>query len=97
VSRETELRESLNLPQLRPARWEIAAPSKLQRLQSWKTGITRQEKTPGSETWIFFSKYTTSDRFFAAALRSSDQQRRQQPLQQKEQQSSGKNTHQDTN
>jgi hypothetical protein len=65
VPRETEFRECSSL-QLRPARRGIAAPSKLQRLQSWSTGITEN---------ILLEIHNT-DLLFAAALRSSDQQHR---------------------
>jgi hypothetical protein len=43
VPRETDLRVCHNLLQLRPARRGIVAPSKLQRLQSCKTGIRAQK------------------------------------------------------
>lgn len=92
--RKTELRMCPNPLQLRPARRRISAPSKLQRLQSCKTGITAQKEpatTPASAGRMLLSIYITLDRSFRAALRSSDQQHRQP------QQTSGKNTHQNTN
>jgi hypothetical protein len=70
--------QSSNLLQLRPARWGIAASSKLQRLQSCKTGIAAQkepaEDNTGSARGTFFSKYTAPDRSLATALRNSDWQ-----------------------
>jgi hypothetical protein len=94
VPRETGL--CPNLLQLQHARRGIAAPSKLQRLQSCKTGIIAQkgQKGPaGNSTGVsrrtFFSKYITSDRSFALLFAA--------PSQQEQQQSSGKNKQQDTN
>jgi hypothetical protein len=52
VPRETELREGPNLLQLQHARRGIAAPSKLQRLQSCKTGITAQKEPAGDNTGV---------------------------------------------
>jgi hypothetical protein len=52
VPRETELRECTKLLQLRPAIWGITAPSKLQRLQSCKTGITKQKEIVGNNTGV---------------------------------------------
>jgi hypothetical protein len=77
-----------NLLHLRPARWGIAAPSKLKRLQSCKIWITAQKKPAGDNTGVrrqnFFSKYTTPHQSFAAALHSSDQQHWQQQSQKRQ-------------
>jgi hypothetical protein len=51
-SRETEFRVCRNLLQLRPVRRRIAATSKLQRLQSCKTGITTKKEPTGDNTGV---------------------------------------------
>jgi hypothetical protein len=58
------------------------APSKLQRAQSCKTGITAQKEPAGHNTRVtknILLEITTPDRLFTAALWSSHQQHPQQP------------------
>jgi hypothetical protein len=73
-----------NLLQLQHARRGIAAPSKLQRLQSCKTGIIAQKgqkglagDSIGVSRRTFFSKYITSDRSFALLFAAPSQQEQQ--------------------
>jgi hypothetical protein len=80
----------------RPARRGIAAPSKIQRQQSCKIGITAQKEPAGDNTGIGREDVLLEIHYRKSIIRSSNQQHPQQTSQHKQQQPLGKNTHQNT-